>query len=145
MKMLLTINTTVKKGVIGYTVQHRAGGDNTVFGISWSPDQDEIACISGKGYVKIFNTKKGNLKHEIKPGGKGFRVAWNQLNGKYILSSSQDGNVYILDFDVEGELQVLKKISHNKMSTYGVSWNNFQSNVFATGCDDGTVRVIHMS
>jgi len=145
MKMILTINTTVKKGVIGYSVQQRAGGDNTVFGISWSPDTDEIACISGKGYVKIFNTKKGSLKHEIRPGGKGFRVAWNQLNGKYILSSSQDGNVYILQFDEESELKVLKKISHNKMSTYGVSWNNFQSNVFATGCDDGTVRVVHMS
>ena len=75
--------------------------------------------------MKIFNTKKGNLKHEVKPGAKGFRIAWNQLNGKYILSSSQDGFVYVMDFDEDKQLRVCRSINHNKVATFGVSWNNF--------------------
>jgi WD repeat-containing protein 17 len=145
MKMIQTINTSIKKGMIGHSTQQRAGGDNTIFGISWSPKNDDLAWIWGKGYVKIFNTKKGNLKYEIKPGAKGFRISWNQLNGKYILSSSQDGFVYVLDFDEDNQLRVCKSINHNKVATFGVSWNNFHSNIFATGCDDGTIRVVEMS
>lgn len=105
MQMILTINTTKKKGVIGHSTQQEPGGSNIIYGISWSPNSDELACIGGKGVVKIFNTKKGVLKHELQPGGKGFRVSWNQQNPRYILSSSQDTFVYVLTFnDESGDL-----------------------------------------
>lgn len=146
MKMILTINTSKKKGAIGHSTKQEAGGDNTIFAVSWAPDSDNIACMCGKGWVKVFNTKKGSLKHEIQPGAKGFRIAWNQLNGKYILSSSNDGFVYVLGFDDQsGDLGVFKKFAHHKKAAFGVSWNRFVHNRFATGCDDGTMRIIDMS
>ena len=141
MKMVLSIHISKKKGEIGHTTQQVAGGDNIVFGISWSPNSDEIACIFGKGIVKIFNTKKGTIKHEIKPGGKGFRIAWNQLNSKYILSSANDGRAYLLTFDETGQIVVKKSYNHNSKPVFGVSWSRFESTNFATGCDDGHVRV----
>ena len=146
MKMLLSFHTSKKKGVIGHSTKQEAGGENTIYAISWAPDSDNIACMCGKGWVKIFNTKKGTLKNEIKPGNKGFRVAWNQLDSKYILSSSSDGYVYLLEFEEDTkELVVRRKFNHNKHSTYGVNWNNHLSDRFATGCDDGLIRIFDLS
>lgn len=145
MKMMLTIQTTKKKGEIGHSTKHSAGGENTIYAISWSPNSEDIACICGKGTVKIFNTKKGNLKHEIKPGGRGFRIDWNRLNPSYILSSSQDNNSYLLGFNSEnGALEKMGSISHG-CGVYGVSWNNHISTRYATGSDDGIVRIVDMS
>lgn len=108
MKMILSIHIDKKMGEIGHSTKQKAGGDNTVYALSWSPTSDEIACIGGKGWVKIFNTTKGTLKYETKPGGKGFRIAWNQLNGRYILTSSSDGFAYVLGFDMESKSLVIK-------------------------------------
>jgi WD40 repeat protein len=147
MKMLLTITAATKKGAIGHTIDQQAGGSNTIYAISWSPNSDEIACVCGPGIVKIFNTKKGALKHEIKPGDKSFRVAWNQLNPKYIVSSSKDGFAYVLAYkEDEKDFVVFKKFgSENKKAMYGVAWNPFIPMRFAVGIDDGNINIIDMS
>jgi WD repeat-containing protein 17 len=147
MKMLLTITTTQIKGKIGHSVDQQAGGVNTIFAISWSPNSDEIACICGPGIVKVFNTKKGVLKHEIKPGDKGFRIAWNQLNPKYILSSSKDGYAYVLVYNEdEKDFVIFKKFGNlNKKSVFGVAWNPFMPMRFALGLDDGSINIIDMT
>lgn len=141
MKMVYSIHTAKKKGTIGHSTQQKAGGNNTIYGISWSPNSDEIACICGKGDVKVFRTKKGTLKSELRPGSKGFRVAWNQLDPRYILSSSNDGKVYLLTFSETGELVVHSQYPHEGSATYGVSWHLTEPHMFATGADDGNVRI----
>ena len=114
MKMIMSIHSEKKIGEIGHSVSQKPGGNNTIYGISWAPQSDEIACIGGKGWIKVFNSLKGTLKYEITPGGKGFRIAWNQLNGRYILSSSVDGYAYVLGFDEEThQLLVKKKFNHS--------------------------------
>lgn len=146
MRMMLSIHSEKKIGEIGHSISQKPGGNNTIYGISWAPDSDEIACIGGKGWVKVFNTVKGTLKYQVSPGGKGFRIAWNQLNGRYILSSSTDGNAYVLGFDDEThQLVVKKKFGHSSKAVYGVSWNPVLVNRFATGCDDGSIRIIDLS
>lgn len=40
---------------------------------------------------------------------------------------------------------MFKKFAHNKKAAFGVSWNRFIPNRFATGCDDGSMRIVDMS
>lgn len=87
---------------------------------------------------------KGTLKSEIKPGAKGFRIEWNQLDPRYILSSSNNGNAYLLSFDDSDEL-VLKKTYEHGAAVYGVSWNNYNPAIFASGCEDGIIRIFDIN
>jgi len=43
MKMVLSIHSEKKIGEIGHSIRQKPGGNNTIYGISWAPDSDEIA------------------------------------------------------------------------------------------------------
>jgi len=44
-------------------------------------------------------------------------------------------------FDDNGDFGIKKTYSHNNKAVFGVSWSKFEASKFATGCDDGIVRV----
>ena len=141
MRMIHSIHNSKKKSTFGHSTLQKAGGDNIIYCISWAPNSELIWWIWGKGIVKVFDTKKGILKTEIKPGTKGFRIEWNHLDPEYIISSSNNGNAYLLTFDENNDLILRKTYNHKGLAVYGVSWNHFNPAIFATGCEDGIIRI----
>lgn len=57
MKMIHSIHTSKKKKTIGHSTSQKAGGENTIYSISWAPHAELICWMWGKGTIKVFDTK----------------------------------------------------------------------------------------
>lgn len=65
---------------------------NPVYGISWSPDSNEVVTVHSKGEIILWDCEKGKMLSSLRPGkSQIFRVDWNKLSSNLIASGSAEG------------------------------------------------------
>jgi WD40 repeat protein len=118
------------------TVEIKNGHSDTVFGVSFSPDDKKLAACAADKFVKVFELPSGKFlkafeghTHHV------LGVGW-KADGKLLASAGADNVVKIWDFD-KGE-QVRTINGHGKQVTRLVFVG--KSDQFATCSGDQTVR-----
>lgn len=81
----------------------RAGIDDHVIALAWSPDGALLAAAAVSGPISIFDAANGVVKHALKGHGFGTTsLAW-QPGGGLLASSGQDGKVRLWDTQAGAE------------------------------------------
>lgn len=65
---------------------------NPIFGLSWSPNSNELVTVDSLGTLRLWDCTKGKMISALTPG-KGtqiYRVKWNALNPNLIASGSTE-------------------------------------------------------
>lgn len=110
--------------------------------ISYSPDQEHIAFISGGGIIKIWNTRNNDERELTKYSGSTLNsIAYNPCNGEYIATASDDGTVRVWDaqdgrqrYEFEDNTDSVNHIAYSSDGKY-----------LASASDDGTVAIRNMN
>lgn len=65
---------------------------NPIYGLSWSPNSNELVTVDALGTLKLWDCAKGKMISALTPGkdSKIFRVKWNPLNASLIASGSSE-------------------------------------------------------
>jgi hypothetical protein len=69
--------------------------------LSWHPTETKVAMATVNGNLMIYDALKAKLLSHITPfeGHPSYKVAWNQLNPKYILMSSAANNAILIEIE----------------------------------------------
>jgi hypothetical protein len=61
-----------------------------IYSLSWHPTETKVAMTTVNGNLMIYEALKAKMVSYITPieGHASYKVAWNQLNPKYLLMSS---------------------------------------------------------
>jgi len=117
-------------------VEIKNGHSDTVFGISFSPDDKKLATCAADKFVKVFELPSGKFlkafeghTHHV------LDVGWS-ADGKLLASAGADNVIKIWDFDKGEQLRTIN--GHNKQITRLVFIG--KSDQFATCSGDQTVR-----
>jgi WD40 repeat protein len=85
----------------------KAGLEDHVIGVSWSPDGKRLAAAVVSGPVTVFDATGGQVAHALPGHGFGAAaVAW-QPNGNLLATAGQDGKVRIWDAAAGGEVAAM--------------------------------------
>ena len=95
---LVTIRT--KRGLIKLPIR-RAGHKLDILGFSFSPGSEKLASFDASGTIAIWNAESGELIHSYSLHRAKVTAMEFSSNGKYLLSSSEDGTVRVNGVDVE--------------------------------------------
>lgn len=143
------------------------GTNGIVYCCDWSPDGTMIVGSFYSGSIVIYDVAStrelARYEHHTKPS---YVVAWNSKQSNYILTTSSDGFAAVLDINIAdiksssgattGSRKVALKLTKKSSApcnslklfqhpapVFGGCWNEDDSCFFATGCQDGLVRVFH--
>ncbi len=145
------------------------GNGEIIYCLDWSPTGKLIATSSYSGLVTIWDTENGmELARFLNHTKAAFFVAWNQRDERYLLSSSADCSVFVLELDFEelyNDVSTAKSITSRKKNSnshkdnlsvakvkkryqhdaqvFGVSWSVFHRDIFCTCSQDGFVRIFN--
>jgi len=118
------------------TVEIKNGHSDTVFGVSFSPDDKKLATCAADKFVKVFELPSGKFlkafeghTHHV------LGVGW-KADGKLLASAGADNVIKIWDFDMGEQLRTI--VGHGKQVTRLVFIGT--SDQFATCSGDQTVR-----
>jgi WD40 repeat protein len=118
------------------TVEIKSGHSDTVFGVSFSPDDKKLATCGADKFVKVFELPSGKFlkafeghTHHV------LGVGW-KADGKLLASAGADNVIKIWDFDKGEQLRTIP--GHGKQVTRLVFIGT--SDQFATCSGDQTVR-----
>ncbi|KAI0371689.1 WD40 repeat-like protein [Pilatotrama ljubarskyi] len=95
------------------------------------PAEIQLLDLSTEQVVRKY-TGHSQAKHVI-------RSCFGGVEGNFVLSGSEDGNVYIWHRDTGALLEVLS--GHGEGSVNSVAWNPVNERMFASCSDDRTVRI----
>ncbi|OJT04343.1 WD repeat-containing protein 26 [Trametes pubescens] len=95
------------------------------------PAEIQLLDLSSEQVVRKY-TGHSQSKHVI-------RSCFGGVEGNFVLSGSEDGNVYIWHRDTGALLEVLA--GHGEGSVNSVAWNPVNERMFASCSDDKTVRI----
>ncbi|KAL1944438.1 hypothetical protein VTO73DRAFT_2868 [Trametes versicolor] len=95
------------------------------------PAEIQLLDLSSEQVVRKY-TGHSHAKHVI-------RSCFGGVEGNFVLSGSEDGNVYIWHRDTGALLEVLA--GHGEGSVNSVAWNPVNERMFASCSDDKTVRI----
>jgi WD40 repeat protein len=113
------------------------------YAMSWAPggpEENRLVTANAQGQAVIWDTKNCKMLHSMSHHSKPiYRIEWNPIDGKRILSTSADNTAVV--FDDTGN--VIRKFAHPQ-AVYGCHWHPTNPKVFATGCHDGVVRVFNI-
>lgn len=122
-------------------VDNLVGAKQIIFCISWHPNKNMLASSLKNGEIWIWDVSRATPVSKFKLHNDiVYRVAWNQQDPSMLVSSSKNRRCAV--FRDDGK--VLRVYKHPK-PVFGVDWSPFDSNVFATGCIDGVVRVFDVA
>ena len=147
------------------------GNGDVIYCCDWSPKASLIAASTVTGMIILWDVDSGRelarFSHHRKAS---YSVAWNQHMEKLICSTSADGTVVV--FQINYETLYDPHGSHNRTGSrrrsdpdnrsatmptditfrfvhpaavYGCAWSPTHAPIFATGCQDGVVRVFNHS
>jgi WD40 repeat protein len=118
------------------TVEIKGGHSDTVFGVSFSPDDKKLATCGADKFVKVFELPGGRFlkafeghTHHV------LGVGW-KADGKLLASAGADNVIKVWDFDKGEQLRTIS--GHGKQITRLVFIG--KSDQFATCSGDQTVR-----
>uniref|UniRef100_A0A8C4RB88 WD repeat domain 17 n=1 Tax=Eptatretus burgeri TaxID=7764 RepID=A0A8C4RB88_EPTBU len=119
------------------------GNEGVIYSLSWAPG--DLNCIAGSTSCNgafIWDINKGTIRIRFNEHGKNriFSIAWNKSDPKRIATGSADG--FCIIHSIEGK--VLQRYRH-PAAVYGCDWSHTSSNMIATGCEDGNVRVYYLA
>ncbi|EJD05675.1 WD40 repeat-like protein [Fomitiporia mediterranea MF3/22] len=99
--------------------------------INHAPDEVQLWDLDAARLARKF-TGQHQGQHVI-------RSCFGGVDGNFIVSGSEDGNVYIWHRDTGALLEVLS--GHGSGSVNAVAWNPTNERMFASCSDDGTIRI----
>lgn len=144
------------------------GNGDIIYSLDWSLHGNYVAASSYTGLVTLWDVDSGReiaryLNH-TKPS---FFVTWNPHDDRYLLSTSADGTVIVMELDLD-QLQenvTVVKLGNRKKGVdshkdnlsvaaikmryvhsaqiFGAAWSPNQPTVFCTCAQDGIVRVFN--
>ncbi|XP_067950044.1 WD repeat-containing protein 17-like [Watersipora subatra] len=119
------------------------GNEGKLYQISWAPrDLNCIAVASSHHGVFVWNVASGRITSRYLEHGQDvcvYTVCWNQIHTSKILSGGEDNLAIVRDVDGSNVL----KFKHSS-AVFGCQWSPSNQNLFATGSQDGKVRIFHV-
>jgi WD40 repeat protein len=145
------------------------GNGDIIYCLDWSPTGKMIATSSYTGLITIWDVDNGReLARYLNHSKAAFFVAWNHRDERYLLTSSADCSVLLLELDFEvlySDVSTAKSISSRKKSAdshkdnlsvsvikrryqhdsqvFGIAWSTFHKDLFCTCSQDNFVRVFN--
>lgn len=140
------------------------GANETVYSCDWSPTGNQLVCSTYSGAIILFDVESGNELARYcfypKPA---FCVAWNRFIDGLIVCTSAENAVIAFQVNLEDlyrclptnavmgsrgkaknpvtkDIDIRLKYVHPS-PVYGCAWNKSESRLFATCCNDGSVRI----
>ncbi|KAJ8317249.1 hypothetical protein KUTeg_005153 [Tegillarca granosa] len=102
--------------------------------IALSPEGDSVATGYHEGQIRVFDVLSGKMVHESTPHTASVRCIAYSVDGKNIISGSDDCRVFIFDSTIK---KMASLIDHPKP----VTCLSVVANYIATGCEDFACRV----
>jgi len=128
---MITKQTIASLKLDGETTSVRVSHDSRYALINHAPDEMHLWDLSlSRIACKFTGQKQG--KHVI-------RSCFGGVDGNFVASGSEDGNVYVWHRDSGALLEVLS--GHGEGSVNSVAWNPKNERMFASCSDDKTVRI----
>jgi WD40 repeat protein len=117
-------------------LQHIQIHNNGVFDILINPNDNRLYSAGGEGSIGVFDLDDMRLRIQIPLAQKKLRGLSLSPDGGYLLVSSSNGYVYVLETEYMNELYNFK--AHDA-GAYGMSWIN--GNTLITGGRDAHLRI----
>ena len=115
----------------GLKSQVSAEPKTVIYGISWSPDDSRICCVTANGDLNVWDYEKNKMLITTRPGEKSpiYRVDWHPMNKDYILTGG-DKKAFLLKFTPDAtKLEVNRKFNHPNI-VYGVMWSPMNKYIY---------------
>jgi len=128
---MVTKQTIASLKLDGETTSVKVSHDSRYALISHAPDEMQLWDLSlSRVACKFAGQKQG--RHVI-------RSCFGGVDGNFVASGSEDGNVYVWHRDSGALLEVLS--GHGEGSVNTVAWNPKNERMFASCSDDKTIRI----
>ncbi|KAH6918387.1 WD repeat-containing protein [Coprinopsis sp. MPI-PUGE-AT-0042] len=109
--------------------------------ISLSPDSQYALVSHDSEVIYLYDIQNGRLENKYigqRQGKDIIKSCFGGVNGSFVLSGSEDGNVYVWHRDSSTLLEVLS--GHGEGSVNAVAWHPHER-LFASCSDDHTIRI----
>eukprot|EP01039_Chlorochromonas_danica_P005867 gene5866-6460_t len=158
--------------VSDFTVQKTFyGAESIVYSVDWSPNSRMIVGSCMNGLVIIWDVESGReLERHLNHTKASYSAAWNPLDLQYILSTSADCSLVVIQVDpaslqdptrhqiptasrkkgpdsykTQLTLSTVKYRFVHPAGVFGCAWSPHRSSVFSTACQDGMVRIFNFN
>ncbi|CAM9571135.1 unnamed protein product [Sphacelaria rigidula] len=117
------------------------GQTGAIYSVAWSLGGDRIASSSGEGTVWIWDAESGKAERRLPLHSQAsYRVQWDPFHPTRLASVGADRNLVIF-----ADSGVVERTLVHPAALFGCHWCPSCTDVIATACQDGNVRVFDVS